>query len=52
MNFDFYEFLHLFKAEIYQIDNSEPLKLQKMAVLELLDSPTLFSRKIQVSEKS
>ena len=31
--------------------NSKPLKLQQMAVFDLLDSPKLISRKIRVAEK-
>ena len=37
MNFDFYDFLLFLKPECYQ-QNSEALKLQKLANLELLDS--------------
>ena len=46
LNFDFNEFLHFLKAEFYPINKSEPLQLQKTAVLLLLDFPNLISRKI------
>ena len=44
LNFDFYEFLHFFKAEIDQIHNIQIPKMVKTAVLGLLDSPKLVSR--------
>ena len=46
------EFLFLFIFALFEglnlpnEENSEPLKVAKMAVLELLDSPKLISRKI------
>ena len=43
LNLDSYEILHFLKAEIYQI--------AKTAILDLLDSPKLISRKIRVIEK-
>ena len=53
LNFDFYEFLHFLKAEIYQINKIQsPYFYKKTAVLELLNSPTLISRKIWMAEKS
>ena len=45
LNLDFYKFFHFLMAEMYQI-NSEPLKMAKRVILELLESPTLISRKI------
>ena len=44
--FHFYEFLHFSKSETHQIIKFQPLKLKKMSVLQLLDSPKLISRKI------
>ena len=41
-----FEFLHFLKVEIYQKQTSEPLIVLKMAVLQLIDSPKLISRKI------
>ena len=46
---EFYDFFHFLIAEIYQFtnqQNSEPPKMAEMAVLELLHSPKLISRKI------
>ena len=46
LNFDFHGFLHFLKAEmLLNEQNSEPLELQKAAVLEFLDTPKLISRK-------
>jgi len=45
LNVDFHEFLHFLKAEIHQINKSQRPKMGKTAVLELLDSPKLISRK-------
>ena len=45
--------LYFLKTQIYQITKIlSPLKLHKMAFLELLDSPKLISRKIRMTEKS
>ena len=49
LNFDFYEILHFLKAEIDQIHKFQS---PKMAVIELLDSPKLISRKIWMTKKS
>ena len=38
LNFDFYEFLHFLKAEIYQINKIQGPKMAKTAFLELLDA--------------
>ena len=46
LELNFYEFLPYLRAEIYQIQNSRILKMAKIAVLELLDSPKLITRKI------
>ena len=46
LNFDFYEFLQFLKAVIFQINKNQSPKYGKMAVLELLDSQKLISRKI------
>ena len=46
LNYDTYEFLQFLKAEIYPIDKSKALELQKTAVLALLDSQTLISSRI------
>ena len=46
LNFDFQEFLHFLKAVIYQIDKIQSPKNGKTAVLALLISPKLISRKI------
>ena len=43
LNFDFHEFLHFLKAEIDQFDKTEA---PKMAIIELLHSTKLVSRKI------
>ena len=54
LNLYFYEFLHFLKAKIYlikKIQGRAP-KMKKMAVLQLLDSPTLISRKIWMTQKS
>jgi len=45
-NFDFYEFLLFLKATIYQMNKVQNQKNCKLAVLELLESPKLLSRKI------
>ena len=50
LNFDFCEFLHFLKAEIYQ--NNRPPKTAKTAIFALLESPKLISRKIRVIGKS
>ena len=52
LNFDFYDFLHFLKAEIYHMNKSRALKMAKMAVLQILNSPKLVSRKTWVTEKS
>ena len=53
MNFYLFEFWQSLRAETYQIyKNSEPLKLQKIAVLELPDSSKLISRKNWMTEIS
>ena len=46
LNFDFYQFLHFLKAEIEQVNKHQSPKNCKTAVLGLLDSPNLISRKI------
>ena len=46
LNFDIYTFLHFLEAEIYQISKFRAQKLAKMAVLQILDSLKLISRKI------
>ena len=46
LNFDFDEFLHFLKAKIYQINKIQSPQNGKIAVLELLDSSKLVSRKI------
>ena len=46
MNVDLYEVLHFVKAEIHQINKIQSPKMWKTAVLELLDSPNLISRKM------
>ena len=46
LNFVFYAFLHVSKAEIDQISKIQSPKNGKNAVLELLNSPKLISRKI------
>ena len=46
LNFVFYEFLHFLKAEIDQSNKLWVPKMAKMAVLALLESPKLISRKI------
>ena len=46
LNLDFCEFLHFLKAEIDLINKFRATKIVNMAVLELLDSPKLISRKI------
>ena len=43
LNFDFHECLHIMKVAIYQLNK---IHSPKMAVLELLDSPNMISRKI------
>ena len=46
LNFDFYELLHFLKAEIDQNSKIQNSKMAKTAVLQLLDSPKLISRKM------
>ena len=49
LDFDFYAFSHIFKAEIDQIKKSRTqnrTRMAKTAVLELLDYQKLISRKI------
>ena len=46
LKLDFHAILHLFKSEIDQIDKIQSLKMAKSALLELLNSPKLISRKI------
>ena len=46
LNFDFCEFLHFLKVGIDQISHFRAPKVAKTAVLGLLDSPKLISRKI------
>ena len=43
---------HFLKAEIYLINTSEALELQKWRFFEVLDSLKLISRKIWMTEKS
>ena len=52
LNFDFHEFLHLLKAETYQIAQFRAPKMAKMAFFELLHSTKLISRKIWVIENA
>jgi len=46
LNLDFNEFLHFLKAAIDQMNKVQNQKNCKLAVLELLASPELISRKI------
>ena len=52
MNFDFYDFLHFLKAEIYQKTKFTAPKMAKTAVFGLLEFTKLISRKISVIQKS
>ena len=45
LNCYFYEFLHFLNPEISQIDKINSPEITKTAILELLDSPKLISRK-------
>ena len=45
------KFLHFLKAEIYPNQKFSTPKMAKIAVLDLLDSPKLISRKIWETEK-
>ena len=46
LNFDWYGFLHVLKAEIYQIDKIQMPQNGKMTFSELLHSLKLISRNI------
>ena len=46
LNFDFYEFLHCLKAEIYQSNEIHSKKIAKTAFIDLLNPPKFISRKI------
>ena len=46
LNFDFDEFLPFLNAEIDQTNQIQSPKTAKLAILELLESPKLISRKI------
>ena len=46
LNFDFYEFWHFLKAEMYPIQKLSAPRIAKMAFFEHLHSPKLISRKI------
>ena len=48
----FYEFLHFLKMKLTKITIFRAPKVAKMAILELLDSPKMISRKIRVTGKS
>ena len=48
LKFEFDEFLHFLKTENYQ---NHHIQSPKMAVLEVLDSQKLISRKIRMTEK-
>ena len=52
LNFTFCDFLHFLNIEVYQINKIQSPKIIQIAVIELLDSPKLISRKIWVTEKS
>ena len=54
LNFDFYPFLSFLKSELYVCTKLTKFREPKSAItviFELLDSPTLVSRKIGVIEK-
>ena len=51
LNFEFWEFLHFLQAEIHQINKIQGPEIAKTAVLEVLKSQKLISRKIWVTEK-
>ena len=46
LNFEFYVFLHLFNAKIYQINKFRAFNMAKKAVLEHLHAPKFISCKI------
>ena len=46
LNFVFVNFFHFLTAEIYQINKIQSPEIAKKVVVEHLDSPKLFSRKI------
>ena len=46
LNFDFYGFLHFLKLKMTKLTEFRAPKMAKKAVLELLDSQKLISRKI------
>ena len=46
LNSDFYEFVQFLEAEIYQVNKNRSPKIAKKAILRLLDSTKLVSRKI------
>ena len=46
LKYEFYEFLHFLKTEIYQVDKVQGPEMAKMVFLELLESENLLSRKI------
>ena len=48
LNFDFYEFLHFLKAELYPNKKFSAPEIAKMAFIELLHSSKLISRKTRV----
>ena len=52
LNFDFYEFLHFLKDEIYHIRKIQSPVYSKNGIFRTLDHPKLISRKIWVTEKS
>ena len=52
LNFDFYEFFHIWRPKFTKWTIFRAPKIAKMAVLGLLDSPKLISRKIWLIEKS
>ena len=52
LDLDYYEFLHLLKAEFTKSTEFSAPKMAKTEILELLDSSKLISRKILVTVKS
>ena len=51
LNFDFYEFCTFWRLKSTKLTKLRAPKMAIKAVLELLDSPKLFSRKIWITEK-
>ena len=51
LNLDLYVFLHFLKTEIYPNQKFRAPEMVKMAFFELLHSPKMISRKIQMAEK-